>query len=59
MKKVLSNDEMKNIFGGNYDYVQRRINNWDGGGAGGGFRSGDLARKAFWNLIQWGWSWFN
>lgn len=58
MKKILSNDEMKNIFGGNYDYVQRRINNWDGGGAGGGYRIYDSARNALWNLIRWSFSWF-
>ena len=59
MKKILSNDEMKNIFGG--DYVQRRISNWETSGGGGGFgiSGGELISQAFGNLWRWAWSWFD
>lgn len=61
MKKILSNDEMKNIFGG--DYVQRRINNWEISGGGGGWGGGSggvtLFREAVGKVLQWAWSWFD
>lgn len=56
MKKILSNDEMKNIFGGfNGDYVQRRIARWESSVGG----SGSGVSQAFENLWRWAWSWFN
>lgn len=50
MKKNLSNQEMKNIFGGSY-YERRSITGWDGGGSG-------LAGEALKNLGRWIASWF-
>lgn len=52
MKKILSNDEMKNIFGG--DYVQRRIERWES--SSGGYGSG--GSRALDNLKRWFQSWF-
>ena len=56
MKKNLSNQEMKNIFGG--DWSQRYIG-WDYSGGGGGLPGNPLGREGVGHLLQWFFSWFN
>lgn len=53
MKKNLSNDEMKNIVGGYFDYSQRRISNWEYTSSGGGVGGSNYFKEAVGKFVRW------
>lgn len=53
MKKNLSNDEMKNIVGGYFDYSQRRISNWEYTSSGGGVGGSNYFKEAIGKFVRW------